>query len=212
MGGRRPGRALRLCVALHHRLYSNIRPVRLYHWWCMQVVDLIRLRVSRGFSIHSIGPNEARVLFDGAAAFVSGGLALAFSRAYTPTSVSRRDLLLPIALPALLIAFNVLLGIYTRLRLAFARTKALTLCASVLLSAVTAGLALGNWSLIVLWAMLVTTPSVLHPDSPLLHSVPSIQFFFGLIVLACGVAALQVTRWWHTRLPRKPAGMSARST
>jgi len=65
---------------------------------------------------------------------------------------------------------------------------------------------------IVLWAMLVTTPSVLHPDSPLLHSVPSIQFFFGLIVLACGVAALQVTRWWHTRLPRKPAGMSARST
>lgn len=47
---------------------------------------------------------------------------------------------------------------------------------------------------IVMWAMLLTTPSVLHPDNPILRSVPSIQFFFGLIVLACGVAALQVAR------------------
>jgi len=161
MGARRPARALRLCIALHHRLYSNIRPARLYHWWRMQIMDLIRLRVSRGFSVDSIGPNEGRVLFDGTAAFVSGALALAFCRAYAPTSVSRRDLLLPIVLPVLLIVFNALLGIYTRLRLAFARTKALTLCASVLLSAVTAGLAFGTWSLVVLWAMLATGPIVL---------------------------------------------------
>ena len=58
---------------------------------------------------------------------------------------------------------------------------------------------------VVLWAMLLTTPSVLHPDNPVLHSAPSIQFFFGLTVLACGVAALQVARWWHTHLPGKPA-------
>jgi len=42
--------------------------------------------------------------------------------------------------------------------------------------------------------MLLTTPSILHPDNPILRSAPSIQFFFGLIVLACGVAALQVAR------------------
>jgi amino acid permease len=47
---------------------------------------------------------------------------------------------------------------------------------------------------VILWALLLTTPSVLHPDNPILRSVPSIQFFFGLIVLAFGVAALQVAR------------------
>lgn len=50
---------------------------------------------------------------------------------------------------------------------------------------------------VVLWLLLLTTPSVLHPDNPILRSAPSIQFFFGLIVLACGVAALQVARWWR---------------
>lgn len=45
-----------------------------------------------------------------------------------------------------------------------------------------------------LWAMLLTTPSILHPQRPILRSAPSIQFFFGLLVLACGLAALQVTR------------------
>ena len=47
---------------------------------------------------------------------------------------------------------------------------------------------------VILWVMLLTTPSILHPDNPILRSAPSIQFFFGLIVLACGVAALQVAR------------------
>jgi hypothetical protein len=47
---------------------------------------------------------------------------------------------------------------------------------------------------VVMWVMLLTTPSLLHPDNPILRSAPSIQFFFGLIVLACGMAALQVTR------------------
>jgi hypothetical protein len=50
---------------------------------------------------------------------------------------------------------------------------------------------------VILWALLLTTPSVLHPDNPILRSASSIQFFFGLIVLACGVAALQVARWWR---------------
>jgi hypothetical protein len=46
----------------------------------------------------------------------------------------------------------------------------------------------------ILWVLLLTTPSILHPNNPILRSTPSIQFFFGLIVLACGVAALQVAR------------------
>ena len=58
---------------------------------------------------------------------------------------------------------------------------------------------------VLLWVMLLTTPSILHPDNAILRSVPSIQFFFGLIVLACGLAALQVARLmsgFGTRLNR----------
>ncbi len=47
---------------------------------------------------------------------------------------------------------------------------------------------------VAMWALLLSTPAVLHPDSPIMRSVPSIQFFFGLLVLACGLAALQVAR------------------
>jgi hypothetical protein len=47
---------------------------------------------------------------------------------------------------------------------------------------------------VIMWTLLLTTPSILHPDNPILHSAPSIQFFFGTMVLACGVAALQVAR------------------
>ena len=54
---------------------------------------------------------------------------------------------------------------------------------------------------VILWALLLTTPSILHPDNPILRSVPSIQFFFGLIVLACGVAALQVARLMSGLVP-----------
>ena len=61
---------------------------------------------------------------------------------------------------------------------------------------------------VALWALLLNTPSVLHPDNPILRSTPSIQFFFGLIVLACGLAALQVARLiWPTvnvRPPKRP--------
>ncbi len=54
----------------------------------------------------------------------------------------------------------------------------------------------------ILWALLLTTPSILHPNNPILRSAPSIQFFFGLIVLACGVAALQVARLISGFAPR----------
>jgi hypothetical protein len=53
----------------------------------------------------------------------------------------------------------------------------------------------------ILWFLLLTTPSVLHPDSPIARSVPSIQFFFGLMVLACGMAALQVARLMADLMP-----------
>jgi hypothetical protein len=54
---------------------------------------------------------------------------------------------------------------------------------------------------VVIWVMLLTTPSLLHPDNPILRSAPSIQFFFGLIVLACGMAALQVARLISSFMP-----------
>jgi hypothetical protein len=53
-----------------------------------------------------------------------------------------------------------------------------------------------------IWELLLTTPSLLHPNNPILRSTPSIQFFFGLIVLACGVAAMQVARLMSGLSPR----------
>jgi hypothetical protein len=48
---------------------------------------------------------------------------------------------------------------------------------------------------VVLWVLLSTTQDVMHPASPMRTSAPTIQFFFGLLVGGCGVAALQVARW-----------------
>jgi nucleoside-diphosphate-sugar epimerase len=126
----------------------------------MQIAKSIRRRFGRGFSIQAIGPNEARVLFDCAAAFVSGLLALGFCRMQA-LAPGPRDHLLLLALPLLLVMINLLFGIYSRLRLAFARTKAIVLSTSVLLSSAVAWAIFGSGPLVLLWGMLVAGPIVL---------------------------------------------------
>lgn len=48
---------------------------------------------------------------------------------------------------------------------------------------------------VTLWVLTLTTPDVMHPDSPMRTSAATIQFFFALLVGGCGLAALQVARW-----------------
>jgi nucleoside-diphosphate-sugar epimerase len=110
-------------------------------------------RLSHGFKVHPLGPNEARLLFDLAVAF---GAAVA-SHLYVALvlkgaiPVDYRLYLLVPAFPAA----NTLFGLYSRLRQSRIRTKAAALIGSIL-TVSAAELALGtDVAAVVLWAMLV---------------------------------------------------------
>jgi hypothetical protein len=106
---------------------------------------------------------------------------------------------IPVSMLASRLAWNAVFLAEPRYTTAF-RVLAIGLIVQVIIvlvnrSAISSGLHAAQ--AIILWALLLSTPSVLHPNNPILRSTPSIQFFFGLIVLACGAAALQVARWWR---------------
>jgi nucleoside-diphosphate-sugar epimerase len=125
----------------------------------MQIADYIRSRIGRGVS--RIGPNEGRVLFDGVSATVSSLLALVFCDAVLPGGVSARDILIAAALPPVLVGLNLVVGIYSRFRIARARIKALLLSAVVAVSAGGGWIFVDNRAVVVLWAMLVIGPIIL---------------------------------------------------
>ena len=127
----------------------------------MPILKFIRIRFSRGLGIRSIGPNEARILFDGVVGGVSAAAAVSFCTLMQKTSVRMHDFGFAIAVPLLFILFNVALGVYSRLKLALARVKAVVLCISVALTGLAAGLVFREPWPILLWAMLVTAPVVL---------------------------------------------------
>jgi nucleoside-diphosphate-sugar epimerase len=124
------------------------------------IQELIRTRLDRGFSIRSVGPNEARVLYDGAVAATAVLLTLLFCGLATSTPIHARDAVLSATLPVLLVAFNALLGVYSRYRIASARLKTLALCASIALTCLAVSFVLPP-AVIFLWAMLVTGPITL---------------------------------------------------
>jgi len=106
---------------------------------------------------------------------------------------------IPVSMLASRLAWNAVFLAEPRYTTAF-RVLAIGLIVQVIIilvnrSAISSGLHTAQ--AVILWALLLSTPSVLHPNNPILRSTPSIQFFFGLIVLACGAAALQVARWWR---------------
>src|SRR5438552_16224245 len=91
----------------------------------------IRARLSRGWSLSSLGPNEARLLFDAGAG--AGGLAAAllFLELFVPGSTSLRQSLPLVAAPIVFIAWNVLAGRYTLPRIAAWHGRACVLTGTV---------------------------------------------------------------------------------
>ena len=87
----------------------------------MKIFQLIRLRLSRGFSIRATGPNEARFLFDAAAALIAGLCATLFCVEFAPTIDWLRGIELTAVLCLCFVSFNLILGIYSRFRLTLAR-------------------------------------------------------------------------------------------
>jgi hypothetical protein len=111
---------------------------------------------------------------------------------------------IPVSMLASRMAWNAVFLAEPRYTMAF-RVLAIGIIVQViilLVNRLVVSSALHGVQAVILWALLLTTPSILHPNNPILRSVPSIQFFFGLIVLACGVAALQVARLISGFAPR----------
>ncbi len=131
---------------------SRILPLR------MRARSKLRLRIQRGFSLGLLGPNEARLLFDAAAAGTALALALGIRWLFTAEWSPSTSWLLP---PATFVGCNFLLGVYGRLRRATAAHKALALAGSTLVASLT-GLASGlEGREVLVWWLLTTMPVVL---------------------------------------------------
>ena len=136
----------------------------------MKWLKLVRLRLSRGASLAALGPNEARLLFDGTAGFVTGVLAWGFCHVFIPGSVKDAHLAWAVWLTLLLLLSCALSGIYSRLRLAPARVKAAVLAAAALISAALALCLSAPPAVVTLWTLLVVAPLVLARLFVSLHS------------------------------------------
>jgi len=118
----------------------------------------LRARGRRGWGLATLGPNEARVLFDFVLAGAAWVAAISFLRAFAPATGGR--LWFTALLPVFFLTANASIGIYTRLKLASPPKKSLALAASVALSCVIAWLAGINPAVFVLWALLTLPTAV----------------------------------------------------
>jgi nucleoside-diphosphate-sugar epimerase len=120
---------------------------------------LARLRLARGFSLASLGPNESRILFDFGVAAVAAFVAIAFDALF----ISRQwqaAYLADIALPLAFVLANTALGLYTTQKMAAARVKALLLLISVVLVGTVWLLLTRDPATAVLWAAVVAGPVI----------------------------------------------------
>jgi nucleoside-diphosphate-sugar epimerase len=108
--------------------------------------------------VQSLGPNEARFLYDAGVAIVGVVITLAFSAMYL-SGLERTSIL--IGLPFLLLACNLAFGIYSRLRLAPGRTKAFALLLGVATTVAIAWVLGGQPAQIILWGLLTYPPLAL---------------------------------------------------
>jgi nucleoside-diphosphate-sugar epimerase len=104
--------------------------------------------------LQSLGPNEARILYDGFVGAAGAFSALGFSSVYLHQRDFRTMSLL-VTLPFLLIFSNFAFGIYSKLRTASGRKKSLVLLASVLACGGVSLLLGAASSSITLWLLLV---------------------------------------------------------
>jgi len=124
----------------------------------MFLFQYLRSRLKRGISIFAIGPNEARLLYDFLVSF--GGLisSIGFKVIFLGEGIEWWSFLTPLAL----VSFNGLFGIYSKLRMAAGRVKAIVLAASMVCVCGVFWVLTGDAALMVLWAM-ITAPALILP-------------------------------------------------
>ncbi len=125
------------------------------------IPQLIRLRLLRGFGLQQLGPNEARMLFDGAVAVAGSTCSVLISFLIPALHLGMRQLLVLAALPILFVACNAILGLYGRYRTVSSLQKVLVLLVSVLLSCLAASIAGLPLACSMLWAALIIGPAAL---------------------------------------------------
>jgi nucleoside-diphosphate-sugar epimerase len=118
-------------------------------------------RRGRGWTVASLGPNEARILFDVAAGLCALGATVSFLGLFGSASGQSWPSAGLLAAPFLFVAFNAVLGLYTRLKIARATSKARVLVVSVLTTALGCLVLGATGAEVVLWSLLLAPPVVL---------------------------------------------------
>ena len=117
----------------------------------------LQARRGRRVAARTLGPNEARIVYDLAIATLAVLAAILFSILFLPPFPTAALFLLPI----LLLACNWMVGIYTRLRTTRASIKAIALLTSVVASCALDFLLLRQAAPILLWALITYAPLAL---------------------------------------------------
>jgi nucleoside-diphosphate-sugar epimerase len=126
-----------------------------------QLQTYIQARLGRTLAPQSLGPNEARIAYDlGVSAFALV-LAISFCALFLPQFEWKAEVAALSLLPVLLLVWNWIFGIYTRLKLAPGRVKAAILLAAVACAGGLEFLWLRNPAPIILWALITYAPLAL---------------------------------------------------
>jgi nucleoside-diphosphate-sugar epimerase len=128
----------------------------------MWILDYVKARSGRELRIQSLGPNEARLLYDALVSVLGLAACAAFSIVFEPAMwhPSGRGVLV-ILLPLVAVLFNWLFGIYSRLKTATGRKKAAALFLAILSASVLVSAASGSTAIPAMWALLVFSPMAL---------------------------------------------------
>ncbi len=118
-------------------------------------------RLRRGISARALGPNEARVLYDGTVALCAAMLSLALDAAFVRhASPDGRLWCAMLVLAPILVTASLALGIYGRLRFSPGRVKALALALSVAIAAALAALISNDVPFALLWVAIAGGPII----------------------------------------------------
>ena len=124
------------------------------------IAGRLRARLHRQSWIQSLGPNEARLMYDTGAGVLAVAISMGFCRLFSSASYTG-DLLPLLSLPLLLVAFNYLFGIYSRLRNASTSAKVIALLGGTVASGISDMVIGGAAAPIILWLILVFPPLAL---------------------------------------------------
>lgn len=115
------------------------------------------MRSGRSFRLLSLGPNEARIVYDFAVAYLALFAAVIFGAKFTGTALDWKLIVLPITL----MIFNLLVGVYSFLKTARIRSKIVGLLAGLVLTTLVGLFFFSEHSVVWLWAILLAGPLTL---------------------------------------------------